>query len=101
MQGEELNASGFMASFTEWRYMQHDKRLHIQRIDELKCAACQPAPHSLHIDANMKLFVYDRKCEPWREAYHAERLFLSSELVVQHIKDIDAAMNKQVRGSFL
>ncbi|EIE24500.1 hypothetical protein COCSUDRAFT_65392 [Coccomyxa subellipsoidea C-169] len=33
--GEELNASGFMASFMEWRYMQQDKRLHIQRIDEL------------------------------------------------------------------
>ena len=91
-----MNATGFTTSFQEWQYMEHDKRLSIQCIDELACAACQPIPHSLHIDANMKLFVYDRKREPWREAYLADRLFLSSELVVQHINDLDAAMGKQV-----
>lgn len=100
MQEEEINQSGFTASFTEWQYMQHDRRNFIQCINELTCAACQPAPHSLHIDANMKLFVYARNREPWRERYHSE-LFLPSELVVQHIKDIDAAMGKQVTRLFL
>lgn len=80
--------------------MQHDIRDCIQLNADLQCAACSPTPHSLHIDANMKLFVYDRHREPWREAYHAGQLFLPSGDCVQHMQDIDRVMGKQVGFRF-
>ncbi len=44
----------------------------------------------------MKLFVYDRHRESWREAYYAGQMFLPSGDCVQHVQDVDLVMGKQV-----
>lgn len=101
LQGEPINASAFSASYIEWRYCQHDVRSGIQCVDELVCAACQPAPHSVHVDANMKLFVYGRGREPWRLPYHAGLLFLCSAEGVEHMKTTDIALGTKVSHSHI
>jgi len=47
----------------------------------------------------MKLFVYGRGREPWRDPYYAGQLFLSSAEGVQHMKTIDIALGTKVSHS--
>lgn len=47
----------------------------------------------------MKLFVYGRGREPWRDPYHAGQLFLSSAEGVEHMKTIDIALGTKVSHS--
>lgn len=72
-----------------------DKRREIQQINDLQCAACSPRPHTLHIDANMKLYVWDRQRQPWREPYHSGVLFQDSDECQQHMQDIDNALGNE------
>ena len=58
-QGQSINQDTFTDCCLEWRYKEVDMRLRLQGIDDLECAACYSAPHTLHIDANMKLYVWD------------------------------------------
>ena len=75
-------------------------RLRLQGINDLECAACYPGPHTLHIDANMKLYVWDRQRQAWRSPYHAGLLFQSTEECQQHMRDIDTAIGSaKVRGA--
>ena len=101
LQGEPINASAFTASYIEWRYCQHDVCSGIQCMDELDCAACQPVPHSVLVDANMKVFVYGRGRVPWQLPYHAGLLFLCSAEGVEHMKTTDIALGTKVTHSHI
>ncbi len=100
VQGQSINQDTFSDCYLEWRYKEGDLRLRVQGINDLDCPACFPAPHTLHIDANMKLYVWDLHRQLWREEYHAGLLFQSMEECQQHMREIDAAAgNIKVRAS--
>ena len=94
-QGEAVNQTSFTAAYLEWSYSEADKRREIQQINDLQCAACSPRPHTLHVDANMKLYVWNRQRQAWREPYHSGVLFQDSNECQQHMQDIDNALGNE------
>ena len=94
MQVEAIQQPSFMPAFLEWQHMQQDKRFVMQGLNDFVCPACYPAPHSLHVDANMKAFVWDHSRQPWRAAYHTGLLFQDSSEAVEHMTTVDALLGK-------
>lgn len=64
-------------------------------INSLECAGCYPNPHSIHIDANMKMYTWKTNAEPHREPY--TDIFISRSSESQgHLRYLDLAMPNQV-----
>lgn len=94
-QGDAINQTTFTGAYLEWSYLEVDKRRELQQIQDLQCAACWPRPHTLHIDANMKLYVWDRQRQAWREPSHSGVLFQDSAECQEHMRDIDNALGNE------
>ena len=88
-QGEAINQNSFTIAYLEWQYLKADKRRNLQQINDLQCAACSPWPHTLHIDANMKIYVWNRQRQPRRKSYHNGVLFQDSDECRDHMQDIE------------
>jgi hypothetical protein len=65
-------------------------RLGVQQLDDLTCPACSEGGAAYHIDSNMKLFVWSRNREPWRER-HLREFFAADANVQLTLKATDAA----------
>ena len=101
LQEQAINATTFTQCCMEWRYMQLDTRLRLLGLKNMACAACQPHPHSVHIDANMKLYVWDRRRQPWRQSYLAGLLFQRSTAMKEHMDTVDQLMGRAKVGCAL
>lgn len=83
--------------YDQYCYMQHGLRYGPQEIDDLTCAACQDTPHSLHNDALMKGYTWQYRDgqpkQPWRVSGYGNRLFLSDNVILQHMEAVEVARN--------
>lgn len=74
--------------------MHADKRLQLLGLRDLACAACHPHPHSLHVDANMKVYVWDRHRQTWRAPYFDGLLFQPSADMQDHMDTLDRLLGR-------
>jgi hypothetical protein len=85
-----INTRAFRRAVDEYSNCRLDMRLGVQQLDDLTCPACSEGGAAYHIDSNMKLFVWDRNREPWREQHFRE--FFAADADVQlTLKATDAA----------
>ena len=95
LQGRNMNREAFKRAFLEYSRFQADSRLYLQQINDLECPACSEGLTAVHVDANMKLFTWDRKRELWRKPYH-QQFFVPDEDVVNHIAVLDKVLGSKV-----
>eukprot|EP00775_Hariotina_reticulata_P000077 gene77-biopygen206 len=89
-QHRAINKEAFRRGYREFKGCQMDLRLGVQLLNDLQCPACSSGSACVHIDSNMKLFVWERARELWRTARYKE-FFVSDDDVQLTIKAADAA----------
>lgn len=85
-----ISADAFRRAADEFSSCQLDRRLGVKQLNDLVCPACSKGSWACHIDSNMKLFVWDRMRQEWREP-HFREFFAESAEVQLTIKAVDAA----------
>ena len=77
------------------QFRDFEKRRNVQYINDFECPACYPHPHSLHVDSNMKLYVWDRHKELWRTSYYDGAFIIPDAHVEAHLQYLDLAMDNR------
>ena len=90
----EINPTAFRDAWQEWKFCQADQRLHMGLINDLSCPACSEGLGAVHIDANMKLFTWQRHREKWRLPHYS--FFLPDTQVEDTLRAVDKAVGTQV-----
>lgn len=93
----DINVAAFRRAHREYKACQLDMRMQIMMINDLLCPACSEGYAGVHIDANMKLFIFKRNPprEHWRQPHYTE-FFADDEEVMQTLAGLDLATNTQV-----
>jgi hypothetical protein len=91
-----IHANTFSFVFKEFMYARHEQLWDLMNIQSTHCPACHPHPHSMHVDANMKLYTWDSDDCSWRvEPHYQNVLFTPDTSVSQHIEALDLAYTKK------
>jgi hypothetical protein len=100
MEQGKIPEQSFRKAYGEWRSCMFEQRDHYQQIHDIVCPSCEISGGSYHIDANMKLYTWDRDYESWRTSpYYEQNLFWDDAVVQSHIKGLDLAFSvKQVKA---
>jgi len=94
----DINPTAFRTAYEEWKRCRTDLRLYLGLINDLACPACSDGLEAVHIDANMKLFTWQRQRETWRSPHYTE-LFAADDSMQDMLKSIYGLVGKQVRPS--
>lgn len=94
----DINPTAFRTAYEDWKRCKTDLRLYLGLINDLACPACSDGLEAVHIDANMKLFTWQRQRETWRSPHYTE-LFVPDDSVQDMLKSIYGLVGKQVRPS--
>lgn len=85
-----INVGAVRRAAEEYSSCLTDLRLGVKQLNDLDCPACSEGGGTFHIDSNMKLFVWQRRRQQWREPHFRE--FVAPDADVQlTIKAVDAA----------
>lgn len=76
-----ISADAFRQAAEQYSKCRLDLRLGVMQLNDLDCPACSEGGNAYHIDSNMKLFVWDRDRETWRQAHFKE--FFAQDADVQ------------------
>lgn len=93
-----VDDQAFRRLVQEYTSMDDHMRQHTMLVDDLACPACQPSPHSLHVDGNHKLYTWGKASASERAQGHAGRLFEPDDDVQRHLTQLDLAGSVRVRG---
>ena len=101
LQAGFIDPQNFIKVYHEWCAADLEIQRQFVHVEPFVCPACHPILHSVHVDANMKLYTWsseDEK-EPWRQSYYkdGEWLFVADVDAVTHERLTDLAMGIQVK----
>lgn len=94
-QAPRIDNHMFIQSYLEWLRMENSLRQDCMLVKDLQCPACYPSPHSIHIDANMKLSVWKRSNAANLERTFPNVLLDDSEQVLKFMDALDEAAGRE------
>ena len=92
-----MDPAAFRTAWREWKFCTADQRLLVAGTNDLICPACSDGCAGVHVDANMKLFTWERAREVWRRAYF-DHFFMCDDTIKQERDATDAVNGQQVCG---
>ena len=95
MQGKMITETTFQVAYAEYWRHQQEIAIMYSLLVPIGCPACSPSPSSVHIDGNMKLFVYDHGYDMYTQLKpYFDWLFGDDKEVLAHINMTDQADDK-------
>lgn len=94
-QVRDINPTAFRTAYEAWKRCKTDLRLYLGLINDLACPACSDGLEAVHVDANMKLFIWQRQREAWRSPHYTE-MFIPDDTMQDMMKSIYGLVGKQV-----
>lgn len=71
MQESHICEEHVTDGYREWRYNEWEME-RAGPLSSTECPSCSGEQHSFHSDGNVKLYIYDRNQEDFREPYYDE-----------------------------
>lgn len=92
-----VKSTAFREAVSQWRRAQQDICFSIQDIDDARCRACGERPHSIHVDANLKLGTNEPGRQPgeFLPTISGDRAFADMAAVTQRLAWLDLALGKE------
>lgn len=86
----DINTSAFRRAADEYSSCMVDLRMGVKQLNDLECPACSGGNCAYHVDSNMKLFVWDRRRETWRQPHFQEFIAPDTDMQLT-LQAVDAA----------